>query len=155
MAQKRISIYSSPTLERVINARSRGQDEGGRSRSNIVTAVLDRYDQMILRAMPVLTEPEWHLIFDAMNGTITWDSAQMLSGSALANVQDGIALDELDKKWLVYGTALVAKLGRLEYPAQVALVDACERFWEFSGNISGPADIVGARCVTARCVTKE
>lgn len=155
MAQKRISIYSSPTLERVINARSRGQDEGGRSLSNIVTAVLDRYDQMILRAMPVLTEPEWHLIFDAMNGTITWDSAQMLSGSVLANVQDGIALDGLDKKWLVDGTALVAKLGRLEYPAQVALVDACERFWEFSGNISGPADIVGARCVTARCVTKE
>lgn len=32
---------------------------------------------------PILTEPEWHLIFDAMNGTITWDSAQMLSGSAL------------------------------------------------------------------------
>lgn len=97
--------------------------------------------------MPTLTEPEWHLIFDAMNGTWTQDSAQLLSGAVLANVADAIHLDGLDKKWLVDGPALVAKLTWMDYPAQVALVDACERFWEFAGNLSGPADIVGARCV--------
>lgn len=82
------------------------------------------------------TEAELNLIMDSCNGfmiMIDLGEGRILTqpGQAIAlNVSDSIRLDRLDEKWGVDGKALVSKIAELDLPAQYALVDLIERFWD-------------------------
>lgn len=73
-----------------------------------------------------LTVGEACLLVDVLNGTMfDANTAAVL----WAEVEDGIYLDGLDKKWGVEGKAFVEKLRGLDLLTCLALIDAAERFW--------------------------
>lgn len=134
---KKISIYLGAPLERLLAERQSDVQQP----TTVVNAVADRYLQVVRRSLPALTSNEWMLVFDALNGLITWDSADRLA-AIYANISDVIRVDGLDRKWSVDGPALVQKLRALSYGETIALVDVAERFWARFGN--QPVEIAGA-----------
>ena len=81
---------------------------------------------------------EWLLIFDAMNGTASWDYPLGAATGLAHNVHDGCDLNGLGDKWAVDDwRGLVARLADLPFASQIAVVDAAERFWVMDAQ---PAD---------------
>jgi hypothetical protein len=82
------------------------------------------------------SEAELNMIMDACNGIALWYEmgerpfVVTQPGQVIAvNVGDAIQLNQLDKKWGV-APELPAKIAALSVPAQYALADLIERFWE-------------------------
>lgn len=117
------SIWMGEPLERLINSRRRAQDDEVNVSGAINTAV-DRYLEIVRRAMPTLTLGEWCAIFDALNGC--WMLESWSPRYAFADVADTPGLGQ---KWQIDQEALVARLQAMDYAACVAVVDAAERFW--------------------------
>ncbi len=86
-----------------------------------------------------LSESELNLIMDSCNGLAMWyhmgemgDRPFIITapGQMIAhNVYDSIALNGLDEKWSV-DKSLPDKVAALSIPAQYALADLVERFWD-------------------------
>lgn len=127
--KKRYSIYAGPPLDRLIQERT----GDFRPPTAVVNTVADRYLELVERHRPALTVAEWALVFDALNGTITWDSAEGLAATG-SRIAHAIDRDGLAEKWGVDGPALLATLRGLSYAETVALVDVAERFWARFGN---------------------
>jgi hypothetical protein len=126
------SIWVGEALERALAERV---EEGRalRSSSSVIGCIADRYCEMVRRSMPALSQHEWMLIFDSLNGVVLSDSAQSVAG-LWGGIEDSVNLDGLDKKWQVDGPALINKLRILSYPEQVAITDTAERFWAQYSN---------------------
>lgn len=78
------------------------------------------------RLAPQFSDQECGLILDTLNGTIFYPfSVKLLP----AEIQDAIALDQLDQKWEIDGPGLVKKLEALDYFQCLAVVDAAEAWW--------------------------
>ena len=87
---------------------------------------LERYYDMLRRALPAFSEAEASLIVDACNGWLVEPhSAPLL----WAEVDDAIRSDGLATKWGVDGPALVARLRALTPFEALAVCDSVERFW--------------------------
>lgn len=132
MAPLRYSIYSSDTLEKALADRMPhgNQDENLRSRSATITAMVDRYAETVKRSTPKLPLNSWLLIFDAMNGCWLMDHPAMAAHGLAHNVHDACMLNDAASKWRVDNPdALVEMLATLPFAAQIAVIDACERFW--------------------------
>ena len=117
------SIYLTPAATDALVLRYK--DEGNRSAA--VSRMIERYAELAQRAMPDLTEAEWNLCRDALNGWFI-DTAESIKFVPW-EVADGIKLNGLDEKWKVDGPALVAKLEAMDFSALCALLDAVERWW--------------------------
>lgn len=128
---KRYSIYASAALDRALAERIGTEgDEGLRSRSATITYICDRYAEICRRSLPALNLNEWLLIFDAMNGTASWDYPLGAATGLAHNVHDGCDLNGLGDKWEVADwRGLVSRLAGLPFASQMAVVDAAERFW--------------------------
>ena len=126
---KKLSLYVGAPLERLLAERQSDMQQP----TTLLNAIADRYLQIIWRNIPDLTAAEWSLVFDALNGIVTWDSAQMLA-SLYAHVEDAIRRDRLSEKWRVDGPALIQKLRTLSYCEAVTLADVAERFWARFGD---------------------
>lgn len=136
---KRYSIYASAILDRALADRlGPDGDEGLHSRTATLTYMADRYAETCRRSLPVLALNEWLLIFDAMNGTASWDYPLGAATGLAHNVHDGCDLNGLGDKWEVADwRGLVARLADLPFASQIAVVDAAERFWVMDAQ---PAD---------------
>lgn len=130
---KRITIYKGDALERLLSARATN-DAAFRSASGVLNAVADRYLEAVRRATPRLTQGEWCLLWDSLNGVWMADNAGMYVMSVTQGVSDSITLDGLDRKWSVDGSALVGKLAGMSYCELMAVVDSAERFWARDAN---------------------
>lgn len=132
MAAPRTSIYLGEPLRALLADHGivpgAGEPEGLRSASATLSAVADRYRQTCRQHMPLLSVPEWCLIFDSLNGCWMQENAALLPGQ-LFGITDSIRLESIDSKWGVDGTALLEKLRTLDYAGWLALVDAAERWW--------------------------
>lgn len=126
MAQKNVSIYPGPDLEAAIVANG-----GGRGRSHRINQIADRYAEILRRNQPSLSEPEWNLIRDSLNGTLHEPAAMI--GGVWQGVEDSLA-DGLGAKWGVDGPELVRKLRGLSFAQEVALVEAIEAWWAERAN---------------------
>jgi hypothetical protein len=126
------SIWVGEALERALAERVE-EGRAMRSTSGVINSIADRYGEVVRRSMPSLSQNEWMLIFDSLNGVILSDSAQSVAG-LWGGIEDSIRLDGLDEKWQVNGPALVDRLRALSYPEQVAIADTAERFWAQFGN---------------------
>lgn len=89
---------------------------------------LARYYAMLARAVRRvhLSEGEWSLILDALNGSLMQPESIPLLPDDIA---DAIACDHLAEKWGVDGAALVEKLRGFSPDQHTAIVDAAERAW--------------------------
>ncbi len=121
---KTISYYVSPSTESAIRSRMTGADA---SASGALERILDRYGEIMRREQPQLTEAEWNLMRDVLNGC--WLSPARSCAWIDIEAEDGIRLNGLDAKWEVDGPALVAKLRALTFAQRVAIVDAVEIWW--------------------------
>lgn len=140
MAPTRYSIYSSDALEKALSERMpRGDPDAGlRSRSSTITAMVERYAETCRRSMPKLPLNSWLLIFDAMNGCWLMDHPAMVANGLPHNVHDHIHLNDAAAKWHVEDPdRLVAQLAGMTFAEQIAVVDACERFWAMDIQTSG------------------
>lgn len=122
MADKQ-TIYVAEPIER-----ASALNGGGRNLSHRLNQMADRYAELLADAgLPPLSDGEWNLIRDAMNGTVN-EPATMIR-QVWQGVEDAIQLDGLDAKWSVDGEALVATLRGLTYAQEVAVVEAVEAWW--------------------------
>lgn len=103
-----------------------GEDARGATRTARLIQVLERYREIMRLDLPQLTEPEWNLVRDALNGTWLNDGTERF---AWAEVADGIKINRLDQKWQVDGALLVDKLRNLSHGQLVALVEDVRRWW--------------------------
>jgi hypothetical protein len=137
MNSRKKSIWVGEALERALAERVEERATG--STSSIINCIADRYCETVRRSTPDLTQDEWMLIFDSLNGVVLTDSAQSVAG-LWGGIEDSIELDGLDEKWSVDGQALVEKLRALDYPQQVAIADTAERYWAKFGTGTGAVD---------------
>lgn len=98
---------------------------GRTSRNEVARRDLERYYEILRRALPAFARNEALAILDATNGTLFDPTTAPL---LWADVDDSEGLGE---KWGVDTSALVARLRGLSYAESLALVDACERFWSY------------------------
>ena len=121
---KRTSIYMPSHIQAVLKSYGEG------STSGTVTGLIDRYQWITADAMPYLTEAEWSLICDALNGCGTWISAggpdpfPMIWAGVADSEQDG-----LGEKWGVDIQALARRLRELPLAGRAAVWDVAARFW--------------------------
>ncbi len=124
---KSTSWYCTPEAEDVVRARG---GPPGRGRDGAVSAVvnrsLGRYAEICRRELPTLSQDEWGLVCEALMGTIH-EPAGMCS-MVWHGVADAVRLDGLDAKWQVDGPALIRRLKRLSFAAEVALIDRAEQY---------------------------
>src|SRR5574340_103430 len=119
---RNISIYIDDEMERAPSARS---TEDGQ-RSAVLREIVQRYDEIVRRDAPELSEPEWKAVADALDGTIL-DSTTLRF--AWAEVADADRINGLGVKWGIDAQALAARIRDLTQGQLTALVDRVERFW--------------------------
>ncbi len=109
----------------------------GDNRSGMINRDLERYYVLLSRALKSvpLTVTEASLIVDVLNGTIIDGNTACF---LWAEVQDGINLEKLDKKWNIDGDSFVQRLRELNDFQAMALIDAAEIFWQ--GGLGLPFD---------------
>ena len=121
---KRTSIYLPVHTQAVLKSYGEG------STSGTITGLIDRYQTITADAMPSLTEAEWSLICDALNGCGVWistggpDPFLMLWAEIYDSEQDG-----LGEKWGVDVQALARRLRELPLAGRAAVWDVAARFW--------------------------
>lgn len=128
MAPKRYSIYASETLDRVLGDRVSGDDDG-RSRSSLISAIADRYSEIVRRSMPNLSVPEWCAIFDVLNGCWMHDGAAMAAQGIAHQIADASSMDGLGEKWGIDAMSLAHRIADLPFASLVSVLDTAERFW--------------------------
>lgn len=130
---KSYKIYASQALDDALSERlPHGNPDGGglRTRTATVTAMCDRYRAIIQASMPLLTLPQWLLIFDSLNGCWMQDQPELTALGVSANVADNCALNQANTRFNVPDWhALAIELDAMTLAEQLAIVDAAERFW--------------------------
>lgn len=97
-----------------------------------VNTVIDRYQEVVARSIPELSESEWMACADALDGIALWRDAGH-PAMVWAKVEGADQLSDLGAKWGIDAPALVARLRALPYAQSVALVDVVERLWADPG----------------------
>jgi hypothetical protein len=135
MAKEKLSITLDPRVLDHVNARKRSDAEADQrgERSGIISRDLDRYYESLKHGRQQLRDKlsknEIAALLDNLNGVWMGDNPSVSVRMIWANVEDGIGLEGLDKKWKVDGKALVEKLRGMSMIELCALADAAERFW--------------------------
>lgn len=139
MPAPKTSVTLDPRILEEIDRRVEHAGEG--SRSAVISRHLDRYFSLLQRARrelrQMLSDGETMLIVDVLNGVGFWDTFGIYMVEH--EVSDGIALDHLDRKWLVDGPALVEKLRSLNDAQQLAIVDSVSMWWNRVAQGEQPA----------------
>jgi len=121
---KRHSIYLADEAGPVIQAFGEG------SLSSIISTLLLRYASITKDACPELSEPEWSLICDVLNGC----GALLSSGGhdhavmAWASIADA-EQDGLGEKWGVKCMEVAEKIRALPLAGKIGVWDVAARFW--------------------------
>lgn len=116
------NLYLSPGAEDALGARTSGE----RDRSAVASRMMERYAEVCRRSLPELSEAEWSLLRDSLNGWAPEPAASV--GWLAMGVRDSIELDGLDTKWGVDSSALLERLENLDYAGCCAVLDAVERW---------------------------
>jgi hypothetical protein len=126
----RIHVYLGEPLRRLLDARA--TEEAGYTASSLVNTVADRYQEMVRRSMPALSEREWMACADALNGVwLSSDAggASLTLATVWAEIADADRLNGLGEKWGIDAQALARRLREAPYAEVVAVVDVVETLW--------------------------
>lgn len=133
-----ISLSSETTAQIDCRTEGDGRKKNTLGRSSVIDRDLDRYYTALRYARAELrklfTGDEVAAIVDNLNGVWLSSPAEISIRGIALNVADGIALESLDQKWKVDGSALVQKLNSLTFTQSCALADAVEQFWMGDGS---------------------
>lgn len=117
----RITIYVGEPLARLL--------DDAENRSGRLNTVAERYLEIVRRDVPELSEAEWCVVCDALNGYWMEGAPELGLRFAWANIADADRLDGLGRKWGVDAQALAVRIRDLPMGALVALAEVVERFW--------------------------
>lgn len=131
MAGKK-SIYLSTPAEGVIGTIAEDGNLSGRINSIIV-----RYGTITQKDCPELTEQEWMMICDILNGTILdTDSRDADPARFLwADIAESGQLDGMAAKWEIDTDDLSQRVRAMSCGQQIAIIEIVQRFW--SGSNTG------------------
>lgn len=128
------SFYLSQEILDKLKYRADGwadnRSKNGRLEADLLT-LWAALDLGLAYAAQKITRNEAKSILDVMNGT-WWDASNlglMIGGGLTINIEDGISLEQLDKKWEFNGPDLVKKLGKLDRLEMLGLLDWARIFW--------------------------
>jgi hypothetical protein len=99
------------------------------------TAIRDltRYYAVLEHSRPALSQGEWMLLFDVLNGTML---DEQIAPYLWAEVTDAYDEDrDLAEKWGVAVPSLIDKLRRMSFAEQMAVCDLVERFWALPSDM--------------------
>lgn len=116
------NLYLSPGAEDALGARATGE----RDRSAVASRMMERYAEICRRSLPELSDAEWDLLRDSLNGWLPEPAASV--GWLAMGVRDSIEMDGLAGKWGVDGPALLSRLEALDYAGCLAVLDAVEQW---------------------------
>ena len=125
---RKLALYVSDDLRAVLEPRGL-EPGGGEGLASCVARAVDRYAAICERSLPSFSDEEWRLILDAMNGCWVSGAATTIRGVIKLQIYDAIKLDKLDEKWRVDAPILLEVVDALSFAQEVAIVDACERWW--------------------------
>jgi hypothetical protein len=137
--EKKRSVYEGPAMKRLLQERP-AETAGFRSVSAQIDAVIDRYLEIVRRAMPVFSPEEWAVVFEGLRDAKTSESAGSIAGHVVVGVPDIAEVHGLDKIYGIDLRALERKLRALNFAQTVAIADAAERFWSSGVNPRGEAN---------------
>jgi hypothetical protein len=125
--EKRPSIYLGEKLAGII--RSFRGDLDTPSVSGIINAIASRYQVITAEATPTLTEAEWSLIADVLNGCSALIGTGGADQAAYVWAEVADAGKEYGYKWGVDTVALASALQGLSFAGRCAVWDVAARFW--------------------------
>lgn len=134
---KRKTIYLGDSVSEVLAMKL--SPEGSGNASLVVDQVCEAYLAVIRRSIPVLSENEWWLILDAVNGThLEPNSFEQVTVS----IEDAVRYENLADKWSVNEADLLARVHAWNPGERLAVLDLAMRYWARDRNVDGPIDIV-------------
>lgn len=101
------------------------------SLSGRLNSIVTRYGRIISAECPALSENEWMLICDMLNGTgLDADHRETDPARYLwADIAEAGKLDGLANKWGVDTDAMSARVRAMRPSEQIAIVEVAARFW--------------------------
>ena len=115
----RFTIYAGPTLSAAL--------EGHENRSGRINEIAARYLETVARHTPEMSEGDWCVLCDVLNGTIL--DEQMVR-MLWAEIEDAHRHDRIGEKWGTDALALSVELKALPFVELVAIAEVVERFWQ-------------------------
>jgi len=96
------------------------------SMSGRISSTILRYDRATRDACPALTESEWSLLCDMLNGTFIEDN----TGDYLwADIREAGKLDGLAEKWTIDTDKFSDRVRAMSVVERYAILDVIARFW--------------------------
>lgn len=128
MAGRTMSFSHDDVVVTILAERS----DAALSRSEALHRVVTRYDAILRRSLPVLSDGEWWVLRAALNGV--YQEPIEVGAAALPHGVDDTLSDASDAREIaadrgVDRVAFVARLAALTFAERVAVVDAVERWW--------------------------
>jgi hypothetical protein len=137
MSVEKLSITLRESVLKEVDSRG---ERGEANRSGVISRDLDRYYESLKRVRAELrkklSDAEMSAILDNLNGV--WMAEPVSINLLYANVEDGIKLEGLDKKWKIDGPALIEKLRSMSFIELCAITDAAEKWWTRVANGEQP-----------------
>lgn len=138
MPGRAMSFSFDPRTARALTARA-GRAVPGRvgdthvSRSAALHLLVQRYEAILARHRPDLTEAEEGCLADILRST--WLADDHAPDALVATIEDALSRAERESgedyatKWSIEPERLLAKLRALDYAGRVAVCDLVERWW--------------------------
>lgn len=126
---RRVRIVAHLPLDRLLSERV---DNDMRTPTHVINVAVDRYLRALAAAMPAFGETEWLVIFDALNGSIYWDTADAVD-SLGSDIADAMIDGGLAEKWGAK-PELGQRIAAMSYIEKAAIIDTAERFWSRYGG---------------------
>lgn len=149
----RKSIYLNPTTAAILDADDEPNlsgriagiaaawamacDNGGLERAELdsLPSAMVRYRALLDEAAPMLSENEWSLLCDVLNGCVlTAEHADLDPAQHLGRSVSDSAPDGMGDKWGVDIAALAGRIERMPYAGRCAIVETVARFWRQAGS---------------------
>lgn len=127
---KKLTVYLSDRALAELDRTSIVHHDGTveRNTSGRLSAVVERYGEVIRRHAPALTYKEWCAVCDANNGSVLDDLPDTWMW---VNVYDSLGIGE---KWGIDTPSLIKTMRGWSYAESVAATEIVQRFWSDTSN---------------------
>lgn len=137
------TITIRPSAEQLAELEEHAGEEYGQGLPSVIQSLLGRYLEICRRELPPLTDPQWALLRDALNGVRLLEDPRSVAWID-RHVEDAIHLRQIDTKHRVDGAEFLSAIRSWSYAQRVALIDTIERS-TLAQRSSGPLGVTPHR----------
>lgn len=121
------SIYLGEEVEKIVNVRGNGKALRQGDRSEVIRAMIVRYDELCARHRPSFSAKEWRAICDGLGG-VELRGSSTLSGM-VGELEDAERVRGIGKAHGVDVWGIVDVIRKQPYAGRVAIADVVECYW--------------------------